>query len=560
MNNKGLTKTIFAVGLIVAIVLSTLLSYGITTTQFAVGPQSLKGDVGEQGPKGDTGEPGATGASGVAGKNGAAGANGATGPQGAQGLQGPKGLSYPDYDSGWTPVKAGQYTTLANNLNSADTIVQITGKTTIDGQAHQKYYGLTNYIAGWNKTFGGALKDQAYSLVQANDGGFAIAVETQSYGSGGWDFMLVKTDISGNLQWNKTYGGAGTDYVNSIISTTDGGYLMVGQTNSWGAGGYDLDVIKIDSLGNMQWNTTYGGVGNDKAYGAVRTTDGGYAIAGNTDSYGAGLIDYWLIKLDSAGIMQWNKTYGGTNGDAAFSLVQTSDGGYAVAGGQLSFGAGNHDFWLVKTDTFGTMQWNQTYGGPAQDICRSLIRTPDGGYAMAGFTNSSGNGGYDVWLVKTDGNGNMQWNKTYGGADNDYLYAYTGLIATTEGGYALSAFTTSYGAGGGKSSALMMGAKSLDVWLIITDSFGNMQWSKTYGGQGDDIPYSIIQTSDGAFAMAGYTNSFGAGSDDTFLVKTGVEGETGLAWTDSTTNSVTVYRGANDVYWNYVRVQVWKVK
>ena len=142
---------------------------------------------------------------------------------------------------------------------------------------------------------------------------------------------------------------------------------------------------------------------------------------------------------------------------------------------------------------------------------------------MAGFTNSSGNGGYDVWLVKTDGNGNMQWNKTYGGADNDYLYAYTGLIATTEGGYALSAFTTSYGAGGGKSSALMMGAKSLDVWLIKTDSFGNMQWSKTYGGQGDDIPYSIIQTSDGAFAMAGYTNSFGAGSDDTFLVKTGVE-------------------------------------
>ncbi len=560
MNNKGLTKTIFAVGLIVAIVLSTLLSYGITKTQFAVGPQSLKGDVGEQGPKGDTGATGATGASGVAGKNGAAGANGATGSQGAQGLQGPKGLSYPDYDSGWTPVKAGQYTTLANNLNSADTIVQITGKTTIDSQAHQKYYGLTNYIAGWNKTFGGALKDQAYSLVQANDGGFAIAVETQSYGSGGWDFMLVKTDISGNLQWNKTYGGAGTDYVNSIISTTDGGYLMVGQTNSWGSGGYDLDVIKIDSFGNLQWNTTYGGVGNDKAYGAVRTTDGGYAIAGNTDSYGAGLIDYWLIKLDSAGIMQWNKTYGGTNGDAAFSLVQTSDGGYAVAGGQLSFGAGNHDFWRVKTDTFGTMQWNQTYGGSAQDICRSLIRTPDGGYAMAGFTNSSGNGGYDVWLVKTDGNGNMQWNKTYGGADNDYLYAYTGLIATTEGGYALSAFTTSYGAGGGKSSALMMGANSLDVWLIKTDSFGNMQWSKTYGGQGDDIPYSIIQTSDGAFAMAGYTNSFGAGSDDTFLVKTGVEGETGLAWTDSTTNSVTVYRGANDVYWNYVRVQIWKVK
>ena len=177
------------------------------------------------------------------------------------------------------------------------------------------------------------IKDQAYSVVQTSDMGFAIAVETTSFGVGGWDFMLVKTDMNGNLQWNKTYGGAGTDYVNSIISTTDGGYLMVGQTNSWGAGGYDLDVIKTDSLGNMQWNKTYGGAGNDKAYGAIRTNDGGYAITGNTDSYGAGLVDYWLVKLDSSGIMQWNKTYGGTNGDAAFSLVQTSDGGYAVTGG-----------------------------------------------------------------------------------------------------------------------------------------------------------------------------------------------------------------------------------
>jgi hypothetical protein len=572
MNKKGLTKTIFAVGLIAAILFASLLSYGITTTQFTVGRQELRGETGAQGPKGDTGDTGAAGAagaagargpSGAAGATGAMGVTGATGAQGLQGLQGPAGLSIPDYDSGWIDItsKAGQSIMVNHNLNSVNTIVQITGKTTSDGQAHQKYYGLTNYIAGWNKTFGGILKDQAYSVVQANDGGFAVAVETQSFGVGGsWDFMLVKTDMNGNLQWNKTYGGAGTDYVNSIICTTDGGYLMVGQTNSWGSGGYDLDVIKTDSLGNMLWNRTYGGAGNDKAYGTVNTNDGGYAIVGNTDSYGAGLVDYWLVKLDSSGIMQWNKTYGGTNGDAAFSLVQTPDGGYAMTGGILSFGAGNHDYWLVKTDSAGNMQWNKTYGGPETDICRSLIRTSDGGFALAGFTNSSGNGGYDVWIVKTDGNGNMQWNKTYGGASDEYLYAYTGLIATTDGGYALAAATSSFGSGASTMSKLVMGIRSFDVWLVKIDSFGNMQWSKTFGGQGDDVPYSMIQTSDGAFAITGFTNSFGAGSDDTYLIKTSADGESGLAWTDSTANTLTLYRGANDIYWNYVRVQVWKIK
>ena len=559
MNKKALTKTIFVVGLIVAIALASLLSFGITSTQLAVGTKGLKGDTGAQGPKGDTGE---TGAAGATGHYGANGATGTTGPQGPQGPQGPKGLSTPEYDSGWIDIssKAGQYTTLSHNLNSVETIVQINGKTTVDGQAHQKYYGLTNYISGWNKTFGGALKDQAYGVVQTSDMGFAIAVETTSFGAGGWDFMLVKTDLNGNLQWNKTYGGAGTDYVNSIILTADGGYLMVGHTNSWGVGGYDLFVVKTDSLGNMQWNKTYGGLGQDRGYGAVRTSDGGYAIAGSTDSWGAGLADYWLVKLDSSGNIQWNMTYGGTNAEGAFALVQTSDGGYAVAGGEPSFGAGNHDFWLVKTDSGGVMQWNQTYGGPATDICRSLIRTADGGYALAGFTNSSGNGGYDVWMVKADGNGAMQWNKTYGGTNDDYLYAYTGLIATTDGGYALAAFTTSFGSGASRASALIPGVRSLDVWLIKTDSFGNMQWSKTYGGQGDDLPYSIIQTTDGAFAIAGFTNSFGAGNDDVYLIKTSTEGETGLAWTDSTANSVTLYRGANDIYWNYVRVQVWKVR
>jgi hypothetical protein len=564
MNKKGLSNTIIVIGLIVVIILASAISYGVST-QFSVRTQDLKGDKGDTGPQGiegPAGEKGETGDTGKAGSTGPTGATGATGATGTQGIQGPRGLSTPDYDSGWIDIlsKAGQYTILNHNLNSSETIVQITGKTTVDSQTHQKYYGLTNYISGWNRTYGGAIKDQSYGIVQSNDGGFAIAVETTSFGAGGWDVMLVKTDVEGNLKWNKTFGGAGTDYVNSIIVANDGGYLMAGSTTSWGAGSDDLTVIKTDSLGNLQWNKTYGGAAQDRAYGAIKTSDGGYAIAGITASSGAGNIDYWLIKLDSSGNLLWNKTYGGTAADGAFALVQTSDSGYAIAGAELSFGAGYHDFWLVKTDNNGNMQWNKTYGDVAQDICRSLIRTPDGGYAMAGFSNSSGNGGYDVWMVKIDANGNMQWNKTYGGTNDDGLYAYSGLISTTDGGYAFAAYTRSFGAGSSIKSTIAPTAPTFDFWIVKTDSFGNMQWNKPYGGQGDEVPYSIVQTTDGAFAAAGFTNSFGAGSDDIYLIKTSSDGETGLAWTDTTANSITLYRGGNDINWNYVRVQISKTK
>ena len=142
----------------------------------------------------------------------------------------------------------------------------------------------------------------------------------------------------------------------------------------------------------------------------------------------------------------------------------------------------------------------------------------------------------------------MVWNKTYGGIGDDNLFAYSGLIQTSDGGYAMSAATTSYGSG------------TRDFWVIKTDSYGNIQYTKTYGGMGTETPYSITQAADGSLVVAGFTNSFGAGSYDIYLVKNSVEGESGLAWIDSTANSVRLYRGANDVYWNYVRVQVWKVK
>jgi hypothetical protein len=365
---------------------------------------------------------------------------------------------------------------------------------------------------------------------------------TTSFGAGSYDYWLVKTDSSGNVQWNKTYGGTSMDLGMFVVQTVDGGYLMSGSTMSFGAGSLDGWLVKTDASGNMQWNKTYGTSGMEGLAYVIQASDGGYAVCGAV--YAGMVPNPWLLKVDANGNMQWNQTYAAPGYRAGFTVVQTTDGGYAIAGNTTTsaFGA---DMWLAKTDSSGNMQWNKTYGGTGDDGGTAfLVLTTDGGYAIAGETNSFGAGGTDGWLVKTDANGNMQWNKTYGGTGDDH---FNRIVQTLDGGYAIGGYTNSFGAG------------NRDVWFVKTDSYGNMQWSKTFGGSGEDSGSMVRQTSDGGYATGGTTASFGAGSYDFYLVKVGSEGESGLAWTDSTANTVTLYRGANDVYWNYVRVRVWKI-
>ncbi|MCJ7423731.1 hypothetical protein MUP01_05625, partial [Candidatus Bathyarchaeota archaeon] len=293
-------------------------------------------------------------------------------------------------------------------------------------------------------------------------------------------------------EWSKTYGGTSSDVAQALVQTTDGGYALAGYTYSSGAGDDDFWLVKTDSAGNALWNMTYGGTSTDEAFGLVQTADGGYALAGVTLSFGfgAGHGDFWLVKTDASGNAQWNKTYGGTGRDGAYGgLVQTADGGYALAGYTSSFGAGSFDAWLVKTDASGNMQWNKAYGGTSWDIAYSLVQTADGGYALAGVTYSFGAGWDDFWLVKTDASGNAQWSKTYGGTGDDCAWA---LMQASDGGYAIAGYTSSFGAG------------SYDFWLVKTDASGNAQWSKTYGGTGDDCAWALMQASDGGYAIAGY--------------------------------------------------------
>jgi len=283
----------------------------------------------------------------------------------------------------------------------------------------------------WNQTYGGG---EVTSLVETLDGGYALA--------GG--ARLVKTDEYGNMTWNQTYGEGD---IRSLVETADGGYALAGKTATFVTGVDDYGnfwLIKTDADGNMAWNRTYGGEDYDYACVLVEASDGGYAIAGSTYSFGAGNHDVWLVKTDAYGNVEWNQTYGGTGDDVAFSLVQTSEGGYALAGSTYPIGSAE-DFWLIKTDAYGDMEWNRTYGeGDEFDVAYALVETSDGGYALAGGTGSFSIDEYDVWLVKTDGTGNMEWNHTYGGEKGDIAYS---LVESSNGGYAIAGSTRSFGAG-----------------------------------------------------------------------------------------------------------------
>jgi predicted secreted protein len=365
---------------------------------------------------------------------------------------------------------------------------------------------------GWAKTYGGSGSEEAYALVQTGDGGYAIAGATNSFGAGSSDFWLVKVDSSGNEQWNKTYGGTGYEIAYCMVQTSDGGYTLAGHTSSYGAGREDFWLVKADASGNMQWNKTYGGTDSDLAYAMVQTADGGYALAGSTNSQGTGSIDFWLVKTDSGGNMLWNKTYG-TEGkqEVAYSVVQTSDGGYALLGNNEWV---TYNFWLVKTDETGNKQWDKVYVGLYEDYPCSVVQTVDGGYALVGSEDCGSMNAYDFdfWLVKTDSSGNLAWDRTYGGKDEPNGENAYSLVQTGDGGYALAGYTLSFGAGRG------------DFWLVKADSDGNMLWNRTYGGTNEEIARDVVQTGDGGYAIAGYTKSFGAGDADFWLVKTDPEG------------------------------------
>jgi len=348
----------------------------------------------------------------------------------------------------------------------------------------------------WAKLYGGSLDDEAAALVQTGDGGYAIAGTTHSFGVGSADFWLIKTDSTGNVEWNQTYGWAGKDSAYSMVQTSDGGYALAGETISFGAGDSDFWLVKVDSSGSIQWNRTYGEPTADGANSLIQTSDGGYALAGYSSGNNASK-DLLFVKTDSMGNMQWNRTYGGSRWDEANSVIQTSDGGYALAGTTNSLSDVTympHDCWLVKTDSDGNMEWNKTYDGDGgYDGGNSLVQTSDGGYTLAG--NTGGFIGQNVWIIKTDPDGNRIWDVIWVTAEPAQT---SSLIQTSDGGYAVTGWTESLDGFAGFSSY---------VFLVKVDLNGKIQWNRTYEGLGDSKALFAVQTDDGGYVMAGTTRS-----------------------------------------------------
>ena len=384
---------------------------------------------------------------------------------------------------------------------------------------------ISHEVVGWEKTFGGPENDAAYSVQKTSDGGYILTGYTDSYGAGDSDFWLLKTDSGGNEQWNETFGGADHDIARSVQETTDGGFILAGCTESYGAGSYDAWVLRIDSNRDILWHMTLGGTGWDGAYSVQETTDGGFILAGYTEPSGAGFSDFLLVKIDSNGFIQWEKTLGGTGWDKAKSVRETTDGGFIIAGFTGPNGADLADVLLVKTDSNGNKQWEKTFGGDSWDTAESVRETTDGGFILAGYTLSNSAGSADFWLLKTYSNGNKQWEKTFGGPDDDYAYS---VQETTDGGFILAGCTAP------QSGPILAGGS--DAWLVKTYSNGSKQWDKSFGGADKDFASAVLQISGGGYILAGYTKSRGAGGSDFWLLKVNGEGTNSIFDTSVSAN------------------------
>jgi hypothetical protein len=387
----------------------------------------------------------------------------------------------------------------------------------------------------WMRTFGDFLdygnqsEDYGFDLLQTPDGGYIIIGETNSFGSGSSDAWLIKTNETGIEQWNRTFGGIFPDVGNSIDITSDGGYIIGGTTNSYGTlfiygPGYNYQsiwVIKTDVNGTEQWNRTFSSRFNPKCYSIKQTADNGFIILGSNNIHSWwDLEDIWLIKIDKYGEEQWNYTYGTEYDDNGFSLQITDDGGYIIVGKTGSFIAysGNNEYnrnsnlWLLKVNSTGHEEWNRTFGGARNEVGRSVQQTTDGGYIIAGTTESIGSGSSDGWVIKTNSSGYEEWNKTIGGLNNDQFFS---IKQTSGGEYIIVGQTESYG------DYMYLPY----VWLCKISSTGSEKWNKSIGkGWGLDTGYSVIETSEGDFVFTGMISSFSDYNYDAFLIKTNSDG------------------------------------
>jgi hypothetical protein len=352
----------------------------------------------------------------------------------------------------------------------------------------------------WSRTFGGPYDDGIWSLEKTDDGGYLMAGNTASLGQMS-DLFLIKTNSTGVLLWNRSYGGSGEDAGYLAIQTKDGGCIVTGSSGSYGLGEERLWLLKTDSNGSRIWDRVFGGFvssSGDGGWSVDETDDGGYIVAGYTQSKGMGHKDLWLLKIDEMGQEIWDRTFGGAEDDVGMSVLQTRDGGYIVAGRAASFGHGGDDIWLLKTDSQGQELWNKTFGGANDDAAFQVQELSDG-YALVGRTES-GIEGKRIILIRTNLDGKMVWEQSYSGSSG------TSLQSTSDGGFIIAGRVDNKDSG-------------RDAKLIKTDARGALEWEATLGKAGDEMGTFVVQSSEWNYVMAGITNSNGEGAEDAWLIK-----------------------------------------
>jgi len=352
----------------------------------------------------------------------------------------------------------------------------------------------------WNRTFGGQYGDGAWCLQETEDCGNIMVGNTASRGERS-DLFLIKTDENGNFTWSKILGGSGEDVGYFVSETRDGGFIVTGSTDSYSMGDDLLWLVKTDRNGSLTWEKTFGGFVSSSGEGGwsvQETYDGGYIVTGYTQSVGNGRKDLWLIKTNGEGELTWEETFGGREDDVGMSVLQSQDGGYIVAGRTASFGKGEDDIWLLKTDSSGSEIWNVTFGGNKDDAGFQVVQLADG-YVIVSRTDS-GKSDEKINLIRVGLDGRKIWERSYKGS------SAASLQLTDDGGFIIAGRVDSEKTG-------------RDALMIKTNSEGITEWSVAVGGSSDDIGTFAIQRRDGSYMMAGITSSFGQGREDAWLVK-----------------------------------------
>jgi len=358
----------------------------------------------------------------------------------------------------------------------------------------------------FNNTFGDASYDYGRSLIELNDGGYLIAGNTSLLGDNYSNALLIKIDHTGKEKWKRDYTFSSVDRLNMVKELQDGSLIAAGFTMSSTNYSKDILVIKTDAQGNLEWQRSYGDTQDETANSIDISSDGGLIISGEVINENTGFSLCYLIKIDDEGELAWSNTFGGSLNDNGHSVISTNDAGFAITGMTRSLGDSNGDMWLIKVNANGQMEWERTYGGDYTEYGRTIQQTVDGGYIIIGQIESFALGYNDAYLIKTDAQGNEMWSQTFGGQGTDQGRQ---VVSTLDEGYLISGYTDSFGTLGG-----------FNFWLVKANSLGELEWQRFYGEQGDDRGLSGIQTSDGGYAIAGYTNSGTSSASDILFIKT----------------------------------------